>query len=100
MLYEVITATVGLQAAGAVESLRGSSVDSSGQAPGNYVVEKDHAPAAREFVQQPPLIPHKIDGYTISTNFNKCMDCHSWTRYREAGVITSYSIHYTKLYEL
>jgi len=90
-----MSATVGLQAAGAVESLRGSSVDSSGQAPGNYVVEKDHAPAAREFVQQPPLIPHKIDGYTISTNFNKCMDCHSWTRYREAGA-TKVSITHFK----
>ena len=31
------------------------------------------------------MIPHKIDGYSITTNFNKCMDCHSWTRYRETG---------------
>ena len=72
-------------AADAVSSLRGRTVDQEALSPGNYSVEKDHAPAAREYVQQPPLIPHKIDGYNITTNFNKCMDCHSWTRYREAG---------------
>ncbi|MCB1906796.1 MAG: nitrate reductase cytochrome c-type subunit [Rhodocyclaceae bacterium] len=72
-------------AADAVRSLRGTAVDQAAQQPGNYAVEKDHAPAAREYVQQPPLIPHKVDGYNITTNFNKCMDCHSWTRYRETG---------------
>lgn len=80
-----LSAAVGVQAADAVQSLRGSDVESSALTPGRYAVEKDHAPAAREYVQQPPLIPHKIDGYAITTNFNKCMDCHSWTRYRETG---------------
>jgi cytochrome c-type protein NapB len=37
----------------------------------------------RDFVQQPPLIPHTIRDYQITKNFNKCMDCHSWTRYKE-----------------
>lgn len=88
-------ATVGVQAAEAVKSLRGTEVDSEAQQPGKYVVEKDHAPSAREYVQQPPLIPHKIDGYAITTNFNKCMDCHSWTRYRETGA-TKVSITHFK----
>ncbi|MCB1917558.1 MAG: nitrate reductase cytochrome c-type subunit [Rhodocyclaceae bacterium] len=90
-LLLAVLAAVGLglplaaPAADAVQSLRGRTVDDAALQPGNYAVEKDHAPAAREYVQQPPLIPHKIDGYNITTNFNKCMDCHSWTRYREAG---------------
>ena len=25
---------------------------------------------------QPPTIPHKIDGYQVDRNFNKCLDCH------------------------
>lgn len=78
-------ATVGAQAQDAVQSLRGRAVSDSELPPGNYVVEKDHAPDLRDYVQQPPLIPHKVEGYTISANFNKCMDCHSWTRYRETG---------------
>ncbi len=72
-------------AADAVKSLRGKDVATEAVAPGSFSVEKDHAPVERAYVQQPPLIPHKIDGYNITTNFNKCMDCHSWTRYRETG---------------
>ena len=85
VLAVLATMSLGLQAAEPVQSLRGRDVAAQGLEPGNYVVEKDHAPAARDYIQQPPLIPHKIDGYNVTANFNKCMDCHSWTRYREAG---------------
>ncbi len=37
----------------------------------------------RDFVQQPPLVPHSNEGYTITKEFNKCLDCHSWARSRE-----------------
>ena len=47
--------------------------------------ERDRAPLPRDFVQQPPLIPHTVRGYAITTNFNKCMDCHAWNRARETG---------------
>ena len=33
----------------------------------------------RNYPEQPPLIPHKIDGYQIDTNVNKCLQCHSRT---------------------
>lgn len=51
----------------------------------SFRVEKDRPPIARDFVQQPPLIPHSTKGYNITRNFNKCMDCHSWSRYQETG---------------
>jgi cytochrome c-type protein NapB len=50
-----------------------------------FKMEKDRPPIERDFVQQPPLIPHTTKGYTITKNFNKCMDCHSWSRYKETG---------------
>ena len=50
-----------------------------------FKVERDRPPLPRDFVQQPPLIPHTIRGYTVTLNFNKCMDCHSWSRARETG---------------
>ncbi len=50
-----------------------------------FRMSKDSAPIPRDFVQQPPLVPHKVEGYAITKNFNKCMDCHSWTRYKESG---------------
>ena len=31
----------------------------------------------RNYPEQPPTIPHKIDGYQIDLNSNKCMSCHS-----------------------
>ncbi len=33
----------------------------------------------RNYIEQPPLIPHRAD-YSISLNKNKCMTCHSWDK--------------------
>jgi nitrate reductase (cytochrome), electron transfer subunit len=49
----------------------------------NWQLDRD--PIPRDHVKQPPLIPHKTDGYTINLKFNKCMSCHSWTKYKDAG---------------
>ena len=45
--------------------------------------QKDHPVEMRSYVQQPPLIPHTIRDYRITAQHNKCMECHSWARYRE-----------------
>jgi cytochrome c-type protein NapB len=37
----------------------------------------DDAPLARNYSQQPPIIPHRIDSYQVDKNFNKCLDCHA-----------------------
>lgn len=68
-----------------VQSLRGRDVAAPEPEAGNYKQERDRPPIPRDFVQQPPLIPHVTENYQITANFNKCMDCHSWTRYKEAG---------------
>lgn len=39
---------------------------------------------ARVFPMQPPIIPHKIDGYQIDINVNKCMGCHARKRVEES----------------
>lgn len=33
----------------------------------------------RNYPEQPPLIPHTIEGYQIDKNSNKCLSCHSRT---------------------
>lgn len=68
-----------------VKSIRGNDVSESEVAPGSYKPIPDRAPIPRDYVQQPPLIPHKTEGYEISKNFNRCMDCHAWSRYQETG---------------
>lgn len=32
----------------------------------------------RAYRQQPPLIPHKVDGYQVTPTNNACMNCHDW----------------------
>ena len=44
----------------------------------------DTSALPRDFVQQPPLIPHTIESYIVSKEFNKCMDCHAWSRAGQA----------------
>lgn len=69
----------------AVKSLRGTDVMAPSLEPDVPKVPNDRGPLPRDFVQQPPLIPHDIQGYQITKNFNKCLDCHSWSRAQETG---------------
>jgi len=34
----------------------------------------------RSYAMQPPVIPHRIDGYQVDKNANRCMFCHARTR--------------------
>ncbi|MFO1367359.1 MAG: nitrate reductase cytochrome c-type subunit [Marinagarivorans sp.] len=38
----------------------------------------------RAYPMQPPVIPHKIEGYQISKNANQCLSCHGRTRTQES----------------
>jgi cytochrome c-type protein NapB len=66
-------------------SLRGATPITETTKVDQYQQGPDQGPIPRDYVQQPPLIPHKIDGYRIDLNFNKCMDCHAWSKAKEAG---------------
>lgn len=32
----------------------------------------------RSYRQQPPMVPHRIEGYEVDLKVNKCMSCHDW----------------------
>ena len=38
--------------------------------------------SARNYPEQPPVIPHSIDGYQIDINVNKCLSCHARAAHR------------------
>lgn len=38
----------------------------------------------RNYPEQPPVIPHSIEGYEVSIRGNKCLSCHARTRTRES----------------
>ncbi len=72
-----------------LQTLRGVDVNASDPAGEGTRFGPDTTPLPRDFVQQPPLIPHTIEGYLVSKEFNRCMDCHSWARSKE--------VHATKI---
>jgi len=90
------TAGISMQAISeTVSSLRGShEIDQDSAAPAAKRYAKDNEPIARDYVQQPPLIPHKIKNYRINLKSNKCMSCHSWSNYREAGATKISQTHF------
>ncbi len=94
----VLLAAVGFGAqaiAETVSSLRGASdIEQDSSAPASKRYNKDGEPIARDYVQQPPLIPHKIHNYRINLKSNKCMSCHSWSNYREAGATKISQTHF------
>ncbi len=79
-----------------VRSLRGEvALDEDSVAPEFYNWQPDSDPIPRDFVQQPPLIPHDIRGYTINLRSNKCLSCHSWTNYKAAGATKISQTHFS-----
>ena len=39
---------------------------------------------SRNYAMQPPVVPHKIEGYQLDRNANRCMMCHARTRTQES----------------
>jgi len=91
----ILLSATGLVLAENVQSLRGQAdLQEDSQPPEPKPFAKDGEPIARDYVQQPPLIPHKISNYRIDMNSNKCLSCHSWKNYREAGATKISQTHF------
>lgn len=79
-----------------VQSLRGpSELDNVRPADDMKRVQRDTAPIARNYVQQPPLIPHSIRDYDVTLNNNKCLECHGWSNYQYYKATKISQTHFT-----
>jgi len=86
----------GISIAEQVSSLRGANpLDENSRSPAIMKLQNDREPIERDYVQQPPLIPHKIKGYKINKKFNKCLTCHSWANYKDAGATKISQTHFS-----
>ena len=56
--------------------------------------QEDKEPIKRDYVQQPPLVPHSIEGYKVNLKFNKCLTCHSWANYKHAKATKISQTHF------
>ena len=76
-------ASVALLGASAVSAsdnfatLRDGAIAQEKDAPRFAKVENNDIKRKRAYPMQPPTIPHKIDGYQVDLNVNRCMACHS-----------------------
>ena len=65
--------------------LRGSTpLDAEGAAPRMTPLRNTTEKEVRNYPEQPPLIPHSIDGYQVDLNGNKCLSCHARARTGES----------------
>ena len=48
----------------------------------------------RSHPMQPPTIPHRIDGYQLDKNFNKCLDCHARAKTSVSQAVPVSITHY------
>ena len=71
---------------GGLESLRGvQELDATNKAPELAKNVDTDILVERNYVQQPPVIPHDIRNYKIDLRSNKSLSCHSWDRYKKSG---------------
>ncbi len=78
-----------------VKSLRGTAgIDAASAAPVIKQWAPDQEPIERDYVQQPPLVPHAVEGYKMNRKVNKCLSCHGWTKYKEAGATKISQTHF------
>jgi cytochrome c-type protein NapB len=71
---------------GGIESLRGQvEVSTINKSESMKQVPRDQNTIDRNYIQQPPMIPHTIRGYQVNLNANKCLSCHSFKNAGEMG---------------
>ncbi len=86
LLAAVLISGAGTLAAQTFNSgLRGPApLDDEGPAPPMAPMRNTAEKEVRNYPEQPPVIPHSIDGYQIDLNGNKCLSCHARARTAES----------------
>ncbi|WP_102783963.1 nitrate reductase cytochrome c-type subunit [Thalassospira sp. GB04J01] len=72
-------------AAEPITTLRSTAPDQESAAPRITNFEDNSVKRPRNYPEQPPTIPHDIEGYQIDRNANKCLSCHARSRTGESG---------------
>ena len=78
LLAAAIAAGTGALAAETLNSgLRGSTpLNDEGPAPPMTPMRNSAEKEVRNYPEQPPVIPHSIEGYQLTLNTNRCLTCH------------------------
>ncbi|HLU76580.1 MAG TPA: nitrate reductase cytochrome c-type subunit [Burkholderiales bacterium] len=83
------------QQSGLVDAMRGRTpLAEETRPPVLPNVENKDLRRERAYTMQPPTIPHKIDGYQLDKNANRCLFCHNRDRIPETQAIPLSVTHY------
>ncbi len=79
MALLLIGSSVVWAASDGVQSLRGDAALAAASAPTSDKTWYDgDGKIVRQYAQQPPLIPHAIEDFSIDRDGNACLSCHNW----------------------
>jgi len=76
LAISLIAPTVAVAADNIATLRRGADINTQPKAQSMPKVLNEDIKQARNYPEQPPIIPHKIEGYQVDKNSNKCMFCH------------------------
>lgn len=71
-------------AADTTDRMRGAPIAETTKPPPIVNPDNSDIRRARNYSMQPPVIPHKVEGYQVDKNANRCMFCHARTRTQES----------------
>ena len=77
-----------------IATLRNGPIDQEATPPPMSRIENTSVKRKRAYPMQPPMIPHKIDGYQVDLNVNKCLACHSRKRSEDSQAPMVSVTHY------
>ncbi|MBC8089479.1 MAG: nitrate reductase cytochrome c-type subunit [Phycisphaerae bacterium] len=78
-----------------VDAMRGTvPIPDATRAPVLRNAVNDDVRRPRNYDSQPPTIPHRVDGYQVDKNFNKCLDCHARAKTEFSQAIPVSETHY------
>lgn len=77
LLFALLAAVGAVSAEEPIATLRGAEIGVVPKSPPMSPVSNKNIRKMRNYPEQPPTIPHKIRGYQIDLNTNKCLTCHS-----------------------
>lgn len=83
MLIALVSGSVAFAADNGVDLTESPEV--SGTILGTPTMPKEQPRIALDYVNQPPMIPHSVDGYQVTTKINTCLKCHGVQGYRTTG---------------
>ncbi|MDQ6953901.1 MAG: nitrate reductase cytochrome c-type subunit [Mariprofundaceae bacterium] len=74
----LISSTLVWAGSNGVHSLRGDVALDASSVAGSDKEWLADGKVNREYIQQPPLVPHDIEDFSINQEGNDCLNCHNW----------------------